>query len=105
MLGRRQSAAGVPVRRRPGRPVCVPDEPLQRQRNGERRYGQGADHQRADGEGGEDHRLRRTYPVGHEPTERHAAQAAGREQGEGPGMGSTDKPGRRYPPGVRGLPA
>lgn len=85
--------------------MCVPDEPLQRQRNGERRYGQGADHQRADGEGGEDHRLRRTYPVGHEPTERHATKAAGREQGEGPGMGSTDKPGRRYPPGVRGLPA
>lgn len=81
--------------------MCVPDEPLQRQRNGERRYGQGADHQRADGEGGEDHRLRRAYPVGHEPTERHAAQAAGREQGEGPGMGSTDEPGRRYPPGVR----
>ena len=44
MLGRRQPVAGIPVRGRPGQPVCVPDEPLQRQRDGERGYRQGTDH-------------------------------------------------------------
>ena len=42
--GRRFSAAGISLRGRSGEPVRVPDEQLQRKRDGERRNGQGADH-------------------------------------------------------------
>ena len=76
VLGRRLSAARISVCGRSGESVCVPDEQLQRGRDGQCRYGQGADNQGADGAGGEGGRLRGRDQVGYQQTQRDTAEAA-----------------------------
>ena len=79
VLGRRLAAPRVPLRRRPGEPLRVPDEQLFGQRDGECRYGEGADHQGTDGACGFDSRLRGEDTVGHDAPERHSEEAARRK--------------------------
>ena len=76
MLGRRFAAPRVPLRRRPGQPLRVPDEQLLGQRDSECRNGQGTDDQGTDGTRSLDRRLRREDTLGHHTPERHAAQTA-----------------------------
>ena len=63
-VGRRQSAARIPLRRRSCQPLCVLDEPLQWERNGQCWNRQRVDHQGFDRIGGSRSRLRRRNPMG-----------------------------------------
>ena len=76
MLGRRFAAPRIPLRRRPGQPLRLPDEQLLGQRDRQRRNGEGTDDKGTDGACGLDSRLRRKDTVGHHTPQRHAAQTA-----------------------------
>ena len=82
----------------------LPDEQLLGQRDGECRYGQGADDQGADRTGRQGCRLYGRDSLGPLDAERHAAQAARRLEGQGAGVDLQDRARGRYPPCLQGFP-
>ena len=82
----------------PLREFLYVDEPLLRQRDSQRGYRQGTDHQRVDRARCQGRRLHRQDRVGRLQTQRHAPQAAGRLQGDEPRLDLQDRAGGRPAP-------
>ena len=72
----------------------VSDESLFWQRDCERWYGQGTEHQGTDGAGSQDSGLRGAHRMGYHPPQWHPTQTAGCEQSRGTGLEVPDRAGR-----------
>ena len=88
----------------PRRALRLPDEQLQRQRDGKRRNRQGAHHKSTDRARGKGRRLQGKDRMGHDTPEWNATQAARCLEGSRPRMDIQDGAGGRNPPELPGLP-